>query len=395
MAWASSWVAKSAQSRSPVGTSSGGVGGGADGGTLGCARHTFHTPENRPKRKAFYGRTKAEALAKRNKALADYHAGLLIFDANKETVGQYLERWLNESKRGNLAPRTYATYQSHIRGHLVPALGHVKLTSLTSAQIQALYRAKRDAGLSPATIHSIHAPLTGALKQAVRWKLLAYNVAEAVELPKLVRHEGKTFSVDEAKRFLEAARGERLEALYVLAITCGLRQGELLGLGWDDVDLEMGTMWVRRQLQRMRDGSGLAFLPLKNPDGRREVALGLMALEALRKHRVWQAEEKLMLGPLYEDMGLVFATGKGTPLEASNVVNRSFKPLLSRAGVSKIKFHELRHTCGTIMGRTGVEPKYAQDRLGHADISVTLNTYTHVLPEARAEVARKIEEALL
>jgi integrase len=359
-----------------------------------CARHTFHTPENRPKRKAFYGRTKREALAKRNKALADYHAGLLIFDANKETVGQYLQRWLNESKRGNLAPRTYANYQSHIRGHLIPALGHVKLKSLTSAQIQALYRAKLDAGLSPATIHSIHAPLTGALKQAVRWKLLAYNVAEAVELPKLVRHEGKTFSVVEARRFLEAARGERLEALYVLAITCGLRQGELLGLGWDDVNFEMETMWVRRQLQRMRDGSGLAFLPLKNPDGRREVALGPMALEALRKHRVRQAEEKLMLGPLYEDMGLVFATGKGTPLEASNVVNRSFKPLLSRAGVSKIRFHELRHTCGTIMGRTGVEPKYAQDRLGHADISVTLNTYTHVLPEARAEVARKIEGAL-
>jgi integrase len=145
----------------------------------------------------------------------------------------------------------------------------------------------------------------------------------------------------------------------------------------------------------MRDGSGLAFLPLKNPDGRREVALGPMASEALRKHRVRQAEEKLMLGPLYEDMGLVFATGKGTPLEASNVVNRSFKPLLSRAGVSRIRFHELRHTCGTIMGRTGVGPKHAQDRLGHADISVTLNTYTHVLPEVRAEVARKIEEALL
>jgi integrase len=229
----------------------------------------------------------------------------------------------------------------------------------------------------------------------VRWRLLAYNIAEAVELPKLVRHESRTFSIDEAKKFLEAARGERLEALYVLAITCGLRQGELLGLGWDDVNLEMGTMWVRRQLQRMRDGSGLAFLPLKNPDGRHEVALGPMALEALRKHRVRQAKEKLMLGALYEDMGLVFATGKGTPLEASNVVNRSFKPLLSRAGVSKIRFHELRHTCGTIMGRIGVEPKYTQDRLGHADISVTLNTYTHVLPEARGEVAQKIEAALL
>jgi integrase len=190
-----------------------------------CVRHTFHTPDGRPDRKAFYGRTSAEALAKKNKAIADYYNGLMVFDAQNLTLGKHLERWLNESKRGNLAQRTYANYQSHIRGHLVPSLGHVKLKSLTSAQIQALYRAKLDAGLSPATIHSIHAPLAGALKQAVRWKLLAYNVAEAVELPKLVRHESRTFSIDEAKKFLEAARGERLEALYVLAITCGLRQG--------------------------------------------------------------------------------------------------------------------------------------------------------------------------
>lgn len=197
-----------------------------------------------------------------------------------------------------------------------------------------------------------------------------------------------------AARMSSAAREDRLAALYVLAVTCGLRQGELLGLRWDDVDLETGAMLVRRQLQRMRDGSGLAFLPLKNPESRREVALGPMAVAALGKHRARQAEEKLMLGVIYEDAGLVFATPKGTPLEASNLVNRSFKPLLERAGVPKIRFHELRHTCATIMGSTGVDPKHAQDRLGHSDISVTLNTYTHVLPEARTEVARKIEAAL-
>lgn len=359
-----------------------------------CARHTFHTPEG-PKRKAFYGRTKAEALAKRNRASADFQNGLMVFDTENVSLGEYMERWLNDSKKDNLAPRTFANYRSHIRGHLVPSLGHVKLKSLTPAHIQALYRAKLDTGLSPATVRYIHAVLSGGLKQAVRWRLLPYNAAEAVELPKLIRHEGQAFSVAEVKRFLEAARGDRLEALYVLAVTCGLRQGELLGLKWGDMDLEAGSMQVRRQLQRMRDGSGLAFLPLKNPDGRREVALGPMAVEALRKHRARQAEEKLMLGSLYEDMGLVFATPKGTPLEASNLVNRSFKPLLERAGVPRIRFHELRHTCGTIMGSTGVAPKYAQDRLGHSDVSVTLNTYTHVLPEARAEVARKIEGALL
>jgi integrase len=359
-----------------------------------CVRHTFYAPDGRRKRKAFYGRTKAEALAKKNKALADYYSGLMVFDAENLTLGQHLERWLNDSKRDNLAPRTFANYQSHIRGHLIPSLGHLKLRSLTPAQVQGLYRVKLDSGLSPATIHSIHAVLRGALKQAARWKLIPYNVAEAVDLPKLIRHEAKTLSASEAKTLLEAVHGDRLEALYVLAIACGLRQGELLGLKWDDVDFEGATLRVRRQLQRMRDGSGLAFLPLKNPQGQREVALGSKTLEVLRKHRARQSEEKLILGRAYKDMGLVFATTKGTPLEASNVVNRSFKPLLERAGIKRIRFHELRHTCASVMAKVGVMPRYAQDRLGHADVSLTMNTYTHILPDTRAEVARRIEEAL-
>lgn len=148
-----------------------------------CVRHTFYTPDGRPKRKAFYGRTKAEALANKNKALADYYNGLMVFEAGNLTLGQHLERWLNDSKKDNLAPRTFANYQSHIRGHLVPLLGHLKLRSLTPAQVQGLYRVKLDSGLSPATVHSIHAVLRGTLKQAVRWKLIPYNVAEAADPP--------------------------------------------------------------------------------------------------------------------------------------------------------------------------------------------------------------------
>lgn len=352
-----------------------------------CVRHTFHAPDGSPRRKSFYGRTKGEALAKRNKALADYHSGLMIFDAEKRTVGQHLEGWLEESKKDNLAPRTLANYRTYVRLHIAPVLGHVKLANLTPAHVQRFYRERLDSGLSPATVRYIHAILRGALKQAVRWRLVPYNVAEAAELPRLVRHEGKTLSIEEAKRFLEAARGNRLEALYVLAVTCGLRQGELLGLGWEDVNLERGTVFVWRQLQRMRDGSGLAFLPLKNPKSRREVALGPRAVEALKKHRARQAEEKLVLGGDYDDRGLVFATAKGTPLEASNVVNRSFKPLLERAGLPRIKFHELRHTCGSIMAGVGVRPVDAQNRLGHADVYMTLNAYTHPLPDAQLEAA--------
>ena len=125
------------------------------------------------------------------------------------------------------------------------------------------------------------------------------------------------------------------------------------------------------------------------------MALGPKTLEVLRKHRPRQSEAKLILDPAYEDQGLIFASAKGTPLEASNVVNRSFKPLLKRAGITRIKFHELRHTCASVMAKAGVMPRYAPDRLGHADVSLTMDTYPHVLPDTRAEVAKKIEEAII
>jgi integrase len=327
--------------------------------------------------------------------LADYHNGLMVFDPENLTLAGYLKTWLEDSKKPNVAPRTFANYRSHIRNHITPTLGGRKLRSLTPAHVQAFYREKLDSGLSPATVRLLHAILRSALKQALRWRYVTHNVAEAVDPPKPPCHEGRSLTPNEVKRLLAAARGERLEALYVVAISTGLRQGELLGLRWEDVDFEASTINLRRQLQRMRDGSGLAFLPLKNPEARREVALGKGALEALRKHRAKQSEERLMLGSLYENEGLVFATAKGTPLEASNVVYRSFKPLLRRAGITPIKFHELRHTCASLMASADVPPKYAQDRLGHRDFALTMNVYSHVLPEARAEVARKIEAMIL
>ena len=179
-----------------------------------------------------------------------------------------------------------------------------------------------------------------------------------------------------------------------MTVTCGLRQGELLGLKWEDADLEKGALRVRRQIQRMRDRSGLAFLPLKNPEGRREVALGPMAVSAFRRHRARQFEERLMLGPIYQDLGLVFATGHGTPMESSNLVGRSFKPLLRRAGLPDVRFHDLRHTCATLMLSSGQSPKVVQERLGHSDVSVTMGVYSHVTPEARSGAAEAIEGLL-
>lgn len=356
-----------------------------------CGRYTIHTP-NGPKRKAVYGRTKAEVRVKLTKAMAEADDGL-TFDAGNRTVKEYLERWLEDSAKGNIGQRTFANYRAQVSQHIIPALGTTKLKTLAPAHIQALYRQKLDAGLSPASVRYVHAVLHRALKQAVRWGLVPRNAAETVDLPKVARKEANALSPEEAKRFLEAAYGDRFEALYVLAITCGLRQGELLGLGWGDIDLEKGALRVARQLQRMRDGSGLAFLPTKNSKGR-TVRLGPKAAEVLEKHRERQAKEKLVLGASYQDHTLVFATTVGTPVDAQNLVNRSFKPLLKGAGLPNIRFHDLRHTCATLMLSQGVNPKVAQERLGHTDIAVTMNTYSHVLSDMQEEAAAAIEDAL-
>ena len=281
-----------------------------------------------------------------------------------------------------------------MRQHIVPALGRLKLKNLSPAHVQGFYRSKLDAGLKPSTVRYIHAVLHRALKQAVRWGLVPRNVTEAVNIPRLVREEVNALSPEEARRFLAAAQRDRLKALYVLAIHCGPRRGELLGLRWSDVDLDAGTLRINRQLQRMRDRSGLVFSEPKNQKARRTIRLTNASLEALKRHRKRQAEEKLRMGTLYQDQDLIFATTVGTPLEPSNIDTRSFKPLLAKAGLRSIRFHDLRHTCATLMLSQGVNPKIAQERLGHSTIAQTMDTYSHVLPGMQDHAATALETAL-
>jgi integrase len=358
------------------------------------AEYNVYTAEGR-KRKTLYGKTRAEVAKKLAKALSDREDGL-VFDAGNFTLGEYLDRWLKDSVEGNVRSRTLSNYRLQVRRHIVPALGRIKLKALSPAHVQGLYRQKLDAGLAPSSVRYVHAVLHRALKQALRWGLVPRNVAQAVDIPKLVSEEVEALSPEEARAFLDAARGDRLEALYVVAITVGLRRGELLGLRWTDLDLgEAGTPTLRvgRQLQRMRDGSGLKFVPPKGGKGR-TVRLPPLTVEALRAHRARQAEQKLKAGPLYQDEGLVFATEVGTPLEPSNIDRRSFKPLLKKAGLSDIRFHDLRHTCATVLLSRGVNPKFVQELLGHADIKLTLGTYSHFLPSMGDQTANAMESAL-
>jgi integrase len=335
-------------------------------------RYTVHTPDG-PKRKFIYGGKYAEVEKKLAEARGDAARGI-VFDAENQTVGEYLERWLRDSVEGSVRPITHAGYAGLVKKHVVPELGRVKLEKLSPAHLQGLYRSKLDAGLSARTVQYIHSVLHRALKQALRWNLVPRNAAEAVDPPRVRKREIRPLPPPEARKLLEAARGDRLEALYVIAVHCGLRQAELLGLKWGDVDLEAGTLQVRRTL------SMGAFTAPKTAKSRRGVKLTADAVEALKRHSARQADEMTRVGDRYEDQGLIFASEVGTPLNRHNLVARSFKPLLKRAGLPPIRFHDLRHTCATLLFSKGLHPKLVQELLGHATIAITLDTYSHVLP---------------
>ena len=227
----------------------------------------------------------------------------------------------------------------------------------------------------------------------MRFNLIPFNPASKVDPPKVRPEEVTPLDAEQARRFLHGAHGDKFEALYVLSLTTGLRMGEALGLRWSDVDLDAGTLRVTRQLQRMREGGGLVFGEPKNAS-RRTVDLPQRAVEALRSHRKRQMEEQLRVGSSWQDNGLVFATGKGTPLDAQNIINRHFKPLLRHAGLPDIRWHDLRHTCATLLLSRGTHPTYVQKLLGHASVQLTLDRYSHWMPSMGKHTASAMDDAL-
>lgn len=305
--------------------------------------------------------TRKDVAAKLATALSDREDGL-VFDAGTLTVEEYLERWLSDCVRDTVKASTYSSYGQLISKHAVPTLGRIRLKTLTATHVRGLLREKLDAGLSPRTVQYLRFVLRKALDQAVSDNLIPRNPACGVKSPQVRREEIKPLSPEQARFFLRTAAGtgDRLEALYAVAIHCGLRQGELLALKWEDVDLETGTLQVRRSLSGSSDGRPVFTTP-KTAKSRRQVRLTAGATEALKRHRKRQLEERLRVAGLWRDHGLVFTTETGTPLDRHNLCQRSFKRLLKRAGLPGIRFHDLRHTCATLLLTRGVHP---QDRAG-------------------------------
>jgi integrase len=352
-------------------------------------QYTIYTAAG-PKYRYLYGKTRAAVAEKLTKAMADRNGGL-IFDVGNLTVGEYLDSWLSDSVRGTVRPSTFERHEGIIRLHIKPSLGRVGLKKLTPAHVRGLHREKLDAGLAPATVRKIHSTLHKALSQAVSDGIVPRNAAD-VKAPRPTPEEMQPLSEAEARAFLDTARGDRFEPLYMLAISTGLRRGELLGLRWKDVDLERGTLRVGRAL--VREAGRHVLGETKTRRGRRQINLTPRAVSTLKAHCKKQLEEKIKLTGLHRDHGLIFATRVGTPINPENLVNRSFKPLLERASLPEIRFHDLRHACATLLLGRGVHPKLVQELLGHATIAMTLDTYSHYMPSMGDQAAGAMEDAL-
>jgi integrase len=340
--------------------------------------------------------TKREAERWIRETLLKAEQGLLPAEAGRVTVGQFLDRWL-EAKAPALRPKTLEYYRDFVRLYLKPVLGGLRLWDLRPDHLQALYADMLKRGLKPATVRLRHATIRTALNDALRWGLAARNVAQAVRPPRPERREMKTWTPEEARRFLEAVAGSRLEAAYRLALCCGLRLGELAGLKWEDIDLEPASLQVRRTLLwtgRLGGEDGVFYGEPKTARGRRQVELPAQVVEALRRRRqLAQKEERLLAGPRWQESGHVFTTLQGKPLDP-RIIQKDFAEWVRKAGLPRIRFHDLRHTCATLLLSQGVHPKVVQELLGHSQISVTLDTYSHVLPTLQAQAARAMEVLL-
>jgi integrase len=354
------------------------------------ARYTVHTAKG-PKRETIYGKTRREVDEKLTRAKADRDDGL-VFDAENLALGEYLDTWLQGSVRGYVRQSTFDRYESAVRLHIKPALGRLKLKKLTPAHVQSFYRDRLDAGLAPASVNKLHMVLHKALSQAVQWHMVPRNVTEAVKAPRPAPEEMQTLSAAETRNLLAAARDDRLEALYVLAVSTGMRQGELLALKWKDVDLENARLSVRRTITK--SGGRLLLGEPKTKNSRRTIHLTDASVRALREHLARQVAQIERVGDLYRDEGLVFASEVGTLMNPTNLRKRSFAALLKRADLQPIRFHDLRHTCATLLLTRNVHPKYVQELLGHANIAITLDTYSHVMPGMGTHAAKAMEDAL-
>lgn len=342
----------------------------------------------------------------RTKRLAEGALATLLSDAQRGTVlgqpregvGEWLEDWLKDAAP-SLHPSTVELYGTAIRSWIVPRIGALKLAQVTPQVLQQLYselgvsgRQDGNGGLGARSVRLVHQILHLALGKAVEWRLLAVNPADArLGLPRMASKQMQTWSAEEARAFLLATTDDQLGPLWLLLLATGLRRGEALGLRWEDVDLQAGRLSVVQTVVVV--GNAAQFSEPKTAAGRRVVHLQPEVAAVLRRHRLRQREQRVLVGSAWQETGLVFTTGLGGVLHPRNVV-RAFDQAVTGAGLRRIRIHDLRHTAASLALREGVHPKLVQEMLGHANVAITLNTYSHTSEEMHQLAAERIGVAL-
>jgi len=338
------------------------------------------------KRKTFYGKTRREVQEKLKTALHEQQQGKLA-TGPQQTVRQYLEQWLEEVHKTTIRLSSYHKYRKLLNRHILPALGHIQLQKLSPQLMQAFYTRKLEEGLSPSTIHVIHAFMHKGLENALRWGLVSRNVCDVVSPPRQIHHEIQPLTIEQAKRLLEKARGHRLEALLTLAITGGIRRGELIGLRWQEVSFEEHSLYIHHTVDRI-SGKGYVESEPKTARSRRKIMLPSFVVELLKQHRVYQEEVRLKAGAAWQENDLVFCNRHGGYLHPTHLYEM-FQQLLEDAGLPHRRFHDLRHGAATILMAMGIHVKVVQELLGHSNAALTLNVYGHVLPSLQKEAMEK------
>lgn len=353
----------------------------------------YNPGTGRQVQRSFSGKTQKEVREKMQAAAVELNRGTYQ-EPSKMTVGEWLDIWAKDYL-GSVKPATVLSYNQHIKNHIKPALGAVKLENLNTPVIQGFYNDLRKAhkgkpGLAPKTIKCIHGILHKALQQAVKVGYLRFNPSDACELPRVERKEIKPLDNEAIGAFLKAIHGHRFEALYLTTIFTGMRRGEVCGLTWDCVDFERGSILINKQLQGVPGKPGeFRFISSKNGKGR-VITPAASVMETLKKYKIQQNEMRLKAGSLWQDTGFVFTNEAGNHL-SPHTVYHDFKKLVASIGLPDARFHDLRHSYAVAALRSGDDIKTVQGNLGHHAASFTLDVYGHVTEEMKRASADRME----
>ncbi|WP_242272077.1 site-specific integrase [Bacillus cereus group sp. BfR-BA-01310] len=343
--------------------------------------------KRKQKKKRGY-KTKKEAQQALTEALNAVNTGTYI-EPSTSLYKEYLDDWFT-TKKNSIGIQTARVYQDYLRSRIVPGLGNYTLSKLSAIHIQSFTNNLNKEGLSSSTIKKVYEIVRNWLEYAADFELIPKNVAAKVKLPKANKKEMAVWNGEEVNQFLKIAKEDPVYIVFHLALTTGMRQGEILGLRWKDVDFEKGLIHIRQTLSH----GGKEFIRgAKTKSSLRTINLSEATVRVLKGRKLTVSKENLSFGPIYEDLDLVACTSHKTPHNPTNV-RRTFNRLIEAADVPKIRFHDLRHTHATLLFSKGINVKIISERLGHSNIKVMLDTYSHVLPTMQEEVVRKLDEII-